>query len=90
MTASDRTPEFRGLLRDVQNTIPEAKRRKLSGKRVGDAQREGQDALSKEYLAEAYAVVCRYFPARSFIVLSMCTHSAEPYHHFDSNAVLHS
>lgn len=57
MTASDRTSEFREILRGVQNTIPEAKRRKVT-KRVGENQREGQVALGKEYLAEAYSVVC--------------------------------
>ena len=61
MTASDRTTEFREVLRDAQNTIPEAKRRKIT-KRAGEGQREGQDTLSKEYLAEGYAIVGLRFP----------------------------
>lgn len=52
----DRTAEFRTLLSEARVSVPEAKRRKLSG-RSTDAQSEKDTALNKEYLAEAYAVV---------------------------------
>ena len=56
MVALDRTPEFRDVLRDAQRLQPEPKRRKVQ-KTSADAARDGQLVLSKEYLAEGYAVV---------------------------------
>lgn len=53
----DRTAEFRRVLGDAQNDMPETKRRKLSGRAVEGRSRS--DPLNKKYLAEAYNVVRR-------------------------------
>ncbi|KAH8106127.1 hypothetical protein BXZ70DRAFT_998212 [Cristinia sonorae] len=53
MPAVNRTTEFRRVVNEARDALPEAKRRKLSG-RAGDIQ---SDPLNKEYLAEAYAVL---------------------------------
>ncbi|KAI0082593.1 snare protein syntaxin 18/UFE1 [Panus rudis PR-1116 ss-1] len=55
MPATNRTPEFREILKEVSQSIPEAKRRKVSKPR--NAQQEQQLLLSKEYLSEAYVVL---------------------------------
>ncbi|KAI0693580.1 snare protein syntaxin 18/UFE1 [Cytidiella melzeri] len=59
MTASDRTLEFRQLAKEAQEGIPEAKRRKLNRptKRGADVQKDGQEALSKQYMAEGYVIL---------------------------------
>ncbi|THH02388.1 hypothetical protein EW026_g437 [Hermanssonia centrifuga] len=59
MTAINRTAEFREVLTEVQDTIPPAKRRKVSrpSKRTGEHQRQEQDALSKEYMSEGYVIL---------------------------------
>jgi len=64
MPATSRTAEFREILKEKQNVQPEAKRRKLTPKRVADGQRDGQDLLGKEYLAEAYVIVCEQYLRR--------------------------
>ena len=89
MTASDRTLEFRQVLRDAQDTVPDAKRRKVT-KRAGEGQREGQDTLSKEYLAEAYAVVCPQFLLSLPYPSAEYTGLVEPHKHPHANADLHS
>ncbi len=89
MTASDRTLEFREVLKGAQNTIPEAKRRKVT-KRAGEGQREGQDTLSKEYLAEAYNVVCPHFFLPLLCALTEPPGAVEPHKHSHSDVVLHS
>ncbi|OBZ76630.1 Syntaxin-18 [Grifola frondosa] len=55
MTASSRTSEFRQILKEQQNAVPEAKRRRSSKRPNTDTQREG--SLNKEYLAEAYVIL---------------------------------
>lgn len=59
MTASDRTIEFRDVLREKEKGIPEAKRRKLSrhAKRTPEDQRDVQEMLNKEYITEGYNIV---------------------------------
>jgi syntaxin 18 len=59
MTASDRTAEFRDLLREKEKGVPESKRRKLSRstKREQDHQRDAQEALNREYITEGYNIV---------------------------------
>jgi len=59
MATSDRTPEFREILKEVRSTMPETKRRKVHrpSARSGDGVHEGQDVLGKEYVAEAYTVL---------------------------------
>lgn len=54
MPGTDRTTDFRELLNEKQNAIPEAKRRKIT---KGDGPGESQNLLGKEYLTEAYIVV---------------------------------
>jgi hypothetical protein len=54
MPSSDRTTDFREAIKQKQNAFPESNRRKRS--RNTDA-REGQVALGKEYIAEAYVIV---------------------------------
>ena len=57
MAAVSRTSEFRQILSEKETGLPE-KRRKLSrNPKRSDAQAEGDVALSKEYVAEAYVVV---------------------------------
>lgn len=55
MPATDRTSEFRSVLKEVSQAFPEVKRRKVS--KSTSSQREGQKVLNKEYLAEAYVIV---------------------------------
>lgn len=59
MTASDRTPEFRQILKEVRSSLPETKRRKVQrpSARSGEGGHEGQDLLGKEYIAEGYVVL---------------------------------
>lgn len=59
MPTVDRTAEFRHVLSEAHDVIPDVTRRKLSGpsKRIADGQREKDEKLNREYLAEAYAVV---------------------------------
>lgn len=56
MTASDRTAEFRDLLKEAQQGLPDAKRGRVS-KRPADGQHDGQAIINKEYLAEGNAIV---------------------------------
>ena len=58
MAVSARTSEFRQAVSDKENTLPEAKRRKLSrpAKR-STPESERLEALNKEYVKEAYNVV---------------------------------
>ncbi|THH33675.1 hypothetical protein EUX98_g561 [Antrodiella citrinella] len=56
MPSVDRTTEFRQTLTEARSNVPEAKRRKLSG-RAAENQRGKSDPLNKEYLAEAYNVL---------------------------------
>lgn len=57
MPGTDRTTDFRELLTEKQNAIPEAKRRKVTKYTKGDSPGESQNLLGKEYLAEAYIIV---------------------------------
>lgn len=60
MTASDRTREFRQLVKEAAEGVPEAKRRRLnrSPKRNANNHNDGQEVLNKEYMAEGYVIVC--------------------------------
>lgn len=59
MPGIDRTTEFRHLLTEKQNAIPETKRRKITkGSHDGPGPDGSQEnILGKEYLAEAYIIV---------------------------------
>ncbi|KAI0747439.1 snare protein syntaxin 18/UFE1 [Irpex lacteus] len=59
MTASDRTVEFRQLVKEAAEGIPDAKRRKLNrpSRRSQDGQKDGQDDLNKQYMAEGYIIL---------------------------------
>jgi len=52
MPANDRTSDFREIVKEKQNSFPESKRR-----RIHRPQRDGQDLLGKEYVAEAYVIL---------------------------------
>ncbi|CAL1701379.1 unnamed protein product [Somion occarium] len=52
MPATDRTSQFREILKEVSNSLPEVKRRKVS--KPSHIQR---DVLGKQYLAEAYIIL---------------------------------
>lgn len=56
MTASDRTTEFRELVKEASQARPDAKRSRPP-KRAVDGQRDGQEVLNKQYLAEGNAIV---------------------------------
>lgn len=59
MGASDRTSEFRELVKEAQEGIPDAKRRKISRplKHSADGQKDGQEVINKEYMTEGYVVL---------------------------------
>jgi hypothetical protein len=58
MPGVDRTTDFHELLTQKRNAIPEAKRRKITKYAKSDPPGESQNLLGKEYLAEAYVIVC--------------------------------
>ena len=58
MAVTPRTTEFRRAVQECQNTIPDAKRRKLSRpSKRSTPESERLEALNKEYMKEAYNVV---------------------------------
>ena len=58
MAVSSRTSEFRQAVREKENGIPEAKRRRLSRPvKRPTPESERLEALNKEYVKEAYNVV---------------------------------
>lgn len=59
MAVFNRTLEFRDIVKEKERNVPEAKRRKLSrsARRTGDDQRDVQETLNKEYMAEGYNLV---------------------------------
>ena len=59
MTVISRTSEFRDIVKEKERAVPEAKRRKLSrsARRAGDDQKDAQETLNKEYMAEGYNIV---------------------------------
>jgi syntaxin 18 len=56
MPGTNRTADFREVLTEKQNALPEAKRRKLSGTPRHDTGGE-HNLLGKEYVSEAYVIV---------------------------------
>lgn len=70
MPATDRTSQFREILKEVSNSLPEVKRRKVS--KPSHIQR---DVLGKQYLAEAYIIVRKSF-SESHIELHSYTYYA--------------
>ncbi|KAJ7507705.1 snare protein syntaxin 18/UFE1 [Mycena galericulata] len=56
MPSSDRTHDFRQVIREKENGIPAAKRRKTS-KQTSDAERDPQLISGKEYVVEAYVIL---------------------------------
>ena len=59
MAFASRTSEFRDIVKEKERDMPEAKRRKLSrtARRTGDEQKDVQETLNKEYIAEGYNIV---------------------------------
>ncbi|KAJ7699991.1 hypothetical protein B0H17DRAFT_925627 [Mycena rosella] len=56
MPSSDRTLDFRQVIREKENTLPAAKRRKTS-KQSTEPERDPQLISGKEYVAEAYVIL---------------------------------
>jgi len=57
MPSINRTSDFREVLAEKQNILPETKRRRTSRPLKSDTEREGQNILGKEYISEAYVIV---------------------------------
>lgn len=57
MPGIDRTTDFREVLTEKRNALPDSKRRKISRAANGDSPVDGQNVLGKEYVAEAYVIV---------------------------------
>ncbi|KAF8211206.1 snare protein syntaxin 18/UFE1 [Mycena galopus ATCC 62051] len=55
MPSSDRTQDFRQVIREKENELPAAKRRKT--KPTNEAERDPQIISGKEYVAEAYVIL---------------------------------
>ena len=70
MGAIDRTTEFRQLVKETREGIPEAKRRKLNkpSQRTTDGQKDGVSVLNKEYMTEGYAVVRAVFSSPTVVL----------------------
>jgi hypothetical protein len=58
MPCNNRTSDFREVLREKEDAIPDSKRRKISKHTKSDVQLDGQNVLGKQYVAEAYTIVC--------------------------------
>ncbi|KAJ6539254.1 snare protein syntaxin 18/UFE1 [Mycena capillaripes] len=56
MPSSDRTHDFRQVIREKENALPAAKRRKTA-KQTNEADRDPQLISGKEYVAEAYVIL---------------------------------
>lgn len=54
MGFTDRTVDFKDVLRAKQSAVPQAKRRKTSSVQDGSS-----NVFGKQYLEEAYTIVCR-------------------------------
>lgn len=58
MPGTTRTKDFQDCVAEKRNALPDVKRRKISRPARGDgAEREGQNLLGKEFVAEAYVIV---------------------------------
>lgn len=57
MPSSDRTADFRNVIREKEREIPDAKRRKLAKSTRHDSERDGGIHAGKEYIGEAYVIV---------------------------------
>jgi len=55
MGFTDRTLDFKDVLRAKQSAVPQAKRRKTSSVQDGS----DSNVFGKQYLEEAYTIVCR-------------------------------
>ncbi|KAJ6509945.1 snare protein syntaxin 18/UFE1 [Mycena vitilis] len=56
MPSLDRTHDFRQVIREKENELPAAKRRKTV-KQTGEAERDPQPIAGKEYVTEAYVIL---------------------------------
>lgn len=70
MPATLRTSEFRELLKEKENVYPDPKRRKRTKRASADGQREGDELLNRQYINDAYSVVCPPLLASSGLVCS--------------------
>jgi syntaxin 18 len=87
MPCSDRTQDFRKVIREQENVLPTAKRRKTS-RQATDTERNAQLIAGKEYVAEAYIIVSIVRTA-TVCVPCLSTVPAEPYKHIDADAFKH-
>lgn len=70
MPATLRTSEFRELLKEKENVFPDPKRRKRTKRASADGQREGDELLHRQYINDAYSVVCLPLFLQSDLVCS--------------------
>ncbi|KAJ7499012.1 snare protein syntaxin 18/UFE1 [Mycena latifolia] len=81
MPSSDRTHDFRQVIREKENVLPAAKRRRTS-KQSSETERDPQLLSGKEYIAEAYVIL------NHITTLSrMLANIRRPYLNVDSRAV---
>lgn len=61
MPAFDRTPDFRDAIREKERATPDVKRRRTTKNPGKDGERDAHVLLGKEYIAEAYTIVCQRY-----------------------------
>ncbi|KAJ7276297.1 snare protein syntaxin 18/UFE1 [Mycena haematopus] len=81
MPSSDRTHDFRQVIREKENELPAAKRRKTT-KQTNGAERDPQISSGKEYVTEAY-VILNHIDT----LTRMLANIRRPYLNVDSRAV---
>ncbi|KAF7355225.1 SNARE protein syntaxin 18/UFE1 [Mycena sanguinolenta] len=81
MPSSDRTQDFRQVIREKENELPAAKRRKTA-KQNSEAERDPQIISGKEYVAEAYVILNHINT-----LTRMLANIRRPYLNVDSRAV---
>ncbi|KAJ7667929.1 snare protein syntaxin 18/UFE1 [Mycena polygramma] len=81
MPSLDRTHDFRQVIREKENELPAAKRRKTA-KQTGEAERDPQPISGKEYVTEAYVILNHIST-----LTRMLANIRRPYLNVDSRAV---
>ncbi|KAJ6515996.1 snare protein syntaxin 18/UFE1 [Mycena sanguinolenta] len=81
MPSSDRTQDFRQVIREKENELPAPKRRRTA-KQTNDAERDPQIVPGKEYVAEAYVILNHINT-----LTRMLANIRRPYLNVDSRAV---
>jgi hypothetical protein len=65
MPSSDRTFDFRAIIREKELENPDGKRRKLAKSIQHQSERDGDAHIGKEYIGEAYVIVRCALPSLS-------------------------